>query len=327
MKRLYRILGRIISRYKVATRAIFLMIAALFVATTVTSVAPSSFPRNTILRIEKNMTVSEVAELLKNSNIIKSKLLYKIYVIVLHDGKGVQAGSYLFDAPQSALRIAYRTSYGVKNVQKIKLTIVEGKNSKELAKLLKRDIPGFKSEEFEVLAKKYEGYLFPETYFIEPDVTPGELVKMMRDQFDAAIEPLKPALATSTRSIEDIIIMASILEKEAGNDVDRQKISGILWKRLDRGMALQVDVPFYYILDKNGQGITLDDLAIKSPYNTYLNKGLPPTPIANPSLASIKAALYPVSSPYYFYLADKDGVTHYAKTHDEHVVNKQKYLK
>lgn len=326
VKRTVKRIRQLLLKYKVALVAILVAIVALVVILTCYSVAPSTFPRNAIVRINKHMTVSAAASLFKEKGIIKSAYLFKIYVVLLRDGKGVQAGSYLFDEPQSALRVAYRASYGIKNVEKIKLTIFEGTNTKEIASLVKKSIPDFNTTAFLEEAKPLEGYLFPETYFVDPDVTPHELISMMRDQFDVAIKPLEDAIATSTHSLKDILTMASIVEKEARKYTDRQTIAGILWKRIDKGMALQVDVPFYYIFNNKTGSITLKDLATTSPYNTYLNKGLPPTPITNPGLNAIRATLYPITTPYYFYLADGDGVTHYATTHDGHIINRQKYL-
>jgi UPF0755 protein len=121
--------------------------------------------------------------------------------------------------------------------------------------------------------------------------------------------------------------MASILEEEANNTEDRRIISGILWKRIEKGMALQVDAPFYYLFGKGSSQLTLSDLATTSPYNTYVNKGLPSAPISNPGLDAIKAAINPKSTPYYFYLADRKGITHYATDHDGHVANRNNYLR
>lgn len=317
---------KFIFAYKTVLVAVVVMCVACLSIIVFVSVSPNVTQRNTIVRIEKNMTVTEAAQLLKSKGIIKFVSVYKTYVSIFHRNLGVQEGSYLFNEPQTALRIAYRTAYGVKNLEKIKLTIFEGSNSKEIASLIKKQIPTFDNIDFLARAKKYEGYLFPETYFVDSDVKPQEIIDMMRDQFNDSITALSPALASSTRSIEDIITMASIIEEEANNAKDRKIISGILWKRLDEGMPLQVDVPFYYIMDKGTTAVTLKDLATPSPYNLYLNKGLPPTPISNPGLSAIEAALYPTPSPYYFYLADRTGVTHYAKNHDGHVANKQKYL-
>lgn len=317
---------RIVKRHKTAVRAFFVIVIILFFTLIIFSIAPSNFPRGSIVRINKDMTVSGAASMLKEKGIIKSAYLYKIYVVMLHDGKGIQAGSYLLDRPQSTLRMAYRTAYGISNLQKIKVTIFEGSNSKDIATILKKNIPLFNSSDFLIQAKKLEGYLFPETYFFNPDVQPDEVIAEMRDQFDKKIAPIKNAISTSTKSFSDIMIMASILEEEANNTYDRRIISGILWKRIQEGMLLQVDAPFYYIFGKGSSQLTRSDLATTSPYNTYIHKGLPLAPISNPGLDAIKAALYPGENNYYFYLADKKGITHYATTHDGHVANKEKYL-
>jgi UPF0755 protein len=326
MKRIYKKIRQFVRAYKIALLAILLVVVIVGLWVVTASAAPSQFPRNAIIRIEKDMTVSEAATLFKEKGLIKSSFVYKTYVTLLNDGKGIQAGSYLFDEPQSALRVAYRTTYGIKNIDKIRLTVFEGMNSKEITSLVKKAIPALNSGIFSAQAKLQEGYLFPETYFVDPDIQATEIVSLMTGQFNAALEPLREAIATSTHSLKDIIIMASIIEEEASNSVDRRMISGILWKRLEKGMALQVDVPFYYIFNKGGNPLTLNDLATTSPYNTYIHKGLPPAPISNPGLDAIRAALYPTPSPYYFYLADRKGVTHYATTHEGHVANKARYL-
>ncbi len=311
---------------RIAVGVLMAVVAIIFLAGVYISTAPSNYPRGTIVRISKDMSVTSAASLLKEKGIVRSAFVYKAYVVLLHEGKGIQQGSYLFDEPQSALRVAYRTAYGVKDMEKIRLTIFEGTNSKVIAAIIQKSIPAFDTKSFIAKAQKYEGYLFPETYFVDQDVTPGEIIDTMRDQFDDQIAVLDGPLATSTHSMKDIITMASIIEKEANNPDDKRIISGILWKRIAEGMPLQVDVPFYYVMNVGTKGLSLTDLATSSPYNTYTHKGLPPTPITNPGIDSIKAALYPVKSPYYFYLADGKGVTHYAKDHEGHVANKVRYL-
>lgn len=315
------------SRNKVAIAAILLLIIAAIMALSIISAAPSSFPRNVIVRVEKDMTVSEVATLLRERGLIRSESLFKIYAMLMRNGVGVQTGSYLFDVPESALRIAYRTAYGVKNIQKVKITVQEGFNSKQIAALIKKAMPNFDTQAFLAEARPHEGYLFPETYFIDPDDTPRNIVDMMREQFEKNLVLFEEALATSTYPLKDIVTMASIIEEEASDPEDRRLISGILWKRIREGMPLQVDVPFYYIFDKGSSDVTRSDLATSSPYNTYKNKGLPPGPISSPGLDAIDAALHPVSSPYYFYLADRSGVTRYARTHEGHIINIAKYLR
>lgn len=121
--------------------------------------------------------------------------------------------------------------------------------------------------------------------------------------------------------------MASIVEEEGKSAKDRAIISGILWKRLSKGMPLQVDAPFRYSVGKDSYTLTSEDLKVDGPYNTYTRKGLPPTPITNPGLEAILAAVRPVTTPYYFFLSEKDGTTHYAVNYDSHLQNKQIYLK
>ena len=121
--------------------------------------------------------------------------------------------------------------------------------------------------------------------------------------------------------------MASIIEKEANGEEDRAVISGILWKRIAQGMPMQVDAPFLFLLNKQSSELTIKDLAIDSPYNTYKYKGLPPGPINNPRLESIKAALNPQTSPYLYYLHDAKGGIHYASDFKGHQANITRYLK
>ncbi|MEK7641513.1 MAG: endolytic transglycosylase MltG [Patescibacteria group bacterium] len=318
---------RLIFRYKyiLVAFALFGIASASFVIAQ--SIPPADFARGAIVRIPKDMTVSEAAVLLEQKGVIRSSFLYKAYMRVIRNGKGVQAGSYLFDQPQSAVRVAYRMAYGIDELQKIKVVIPEGSSSRNIAAIIKRAIPSFDAKSFLSEAQKYEGYLFPETYFFNPDVSPSEVISEMRTQFEEKVTALMGAIATSTHALENVVVLASILEEEANNTDDRRMISGVLWNRINIGMPLQVDAPFYYLLGKTSSQLTLSDLATTSPYNTYKNKGLPPAAISNPGLDAIRAALNPVPSKYLFYLADQTGVTHYATTHDEHVENKWKFLR
>jgi UPF0755 protein len=125
----------------------------------------------------------------------------------------------------------------------------------------------------------------------------------------------------------DIIKMASIVEEEGRTMETREIIAGILWKRISIKMPLQVDSSFKYINGKTTATLTTEDLKIDSPYNSYTNRGLPPTPISNPGLAAIRATINPIKTPYLYFLSDKNGNMHYAITFEEHVENKLKYLK
>lgn len=311
-------------RVQSATVGLCILLGVIFI--TANTIAPSNFPRNAIVKIPSGTTVSEAGNILKDSGIIRSVSLYKIFVRIVHGGAGVQIGDYLFEKPESALKVAYRTAFGEQNIQKKKVTIPEGSSTKEIAKIITRIMPEFDAEAFLLEAREYEGYLFPETYYFFPNVTPREVIREMRSVFDDKIAEISDKIDVSVKSREDIIIMASILEEEANNAKDRTIISGILWKRIETGMPLQVDAPFYYTLNKGSGELTLADLKKDSPYNTYTRKGLTPTPISNPGLNAIESALYPATSTYWFFLSDRSGAMHYAATHDGHVENKWKYL-
>jgi UPF0755 protein len=196
-----------------------------------------------------------------------------------------------------------------------------------MARLLVKDIAGFDGQRFLELAKPQEGYLFPDTYFFYENIRPEQVIEAMRNNFDNQTKKLTLKMTFSGRSLEDVIKMASIVEEEANLSEVRRTIAGILWKRIENNMPLQVDAPFFYLLGKTSAELTKNDLAMNSPYNLYKNKGLPPTPISNPGLETIEDVLNPINTKYWFYLSDSKGDTYYAETHDGHIANKAKYIK
>lgn len=302
------------------------VIALSILALTYFSIAPSDYPDKVTLDIKKGMYLSQTADMLEANHVIKSAFLFKVYAVLLSGKRQVQAGEYLFDKPESALRLAYRAVYGIQGLPKIKITIYEGSTSSDIANVLKKAIPKFDKQTFLALAKPYEGYLFPDTYFIYEDTEPAEIVALLRDTFADKTKGLLLEAQAFGKPIKDIITMASIVEKEANNSDDRKIIAGILWKRIEANMPLQVDVPFYYYLNKAASSITLDDLATDSPYNLYKHTGLTPTPISNPGLATIMDTINPTKTKYWYYLSDSKGTMHYAETHDGHIANKRKYI-
>src|SRR5690606_26432746 len=183
----------------------------------------------------------------------------------------------------------------------------------------------FDKESF--LASITEGHLFPDTYFVPVTATSEYAIRMFENNFERKVEDIREEVAQSGKDFNDILIMASIIEGEARAEKDMKIISGILWKRIEIGMPLQVDATFVYLLGKGTSDLTRADLETDSPYNTYLYKGLPPTPISNPGLAAIRAALSPTETEYLYFLTGDDGKMHYSKTHDEHVAKKSQYIK
>jgi len=305
---------------------IFLIVLFIFI-TIYTSIAPRNFPDRKIITIKSGQYLSQVADNLGKENIIKSPFALKVFVVLLSGHRQVRAGDYLFKEPQSALRIAYRLVRGIQEVPKMKVTLFEGITAKQMSVVLKKAIPDFDADTFLVLAKPYEGYLFPDTYFFYESISPENVVAQLRDTFKQKIKTELLAIQAYGESLEDVIKMASIVEKEVISMEDRKIVAGILWKRIEIGMPLQVDAPFYYILSKDSASLTVKDLTTDTPYNTYTNKGLTPTPISNPGLEAIEATVRPTETKYLFYLSDKKGTTHYAVDHDGHVANKNKYLR
>ncbi|MBL4694583.1 endolytic transglycosylase MltG, partial [Candidatus Gracilibacteria bacterium] len=247
--------------------------------------------------LNKTMTVSEIAEKLSNSQASESILT-------------IQEGLLIRDIDQKL----------------VELTLIE---EGELLQAVKE----FKDWQFydfldaktlSTLALPLEGYLYPDTYFLDSNnFEAQDLIFLALDNFERKTKELLPQI--KKHSIHEIITMASIIETEVFGEKDRKQVSGILWKRNDNGWMIGADATLLYITDD--RKINYADLAIDSPYNTRKFAGLPPGPIANPSVESIEAAMFPTANPYWFYLTTLDtGKVIYSKTNDEHNSNRAKYL-
>ncbi|OGF64585.1 hypothetical protein A2661_01315 [Candidatus Giovannonibacteria bacterium RIFCSPHIGHO2_01_FULL_45_24] len=209
----------------------------------------------------------------------------------------------------------------------VAVTIPEGYNVRQMGETFEK-AGLFPKDEFVLEARKHEGYLFPDTYRFYKTAKPEQVIGRMRDNFNKKITPEILAEAkNSGKTLEQIIIMASILEEEVKSAADMKIVAGILWKRLQLGMGLNVDASLTYVLGKPSSELTEEDLKYDSPYNTYRYRGLPQGPISNPGMDAILAALRPMVSEYFYYLTDKGGVARYAWTLEEHGSNKFKYLK
>ncbi len=308
--------------------ALFVVLVILFVSFIRSRIAaPAEFPVPYQLTIETGQTLFSISRELADAKAIRSPRVFEIFMVALGSEKRVSDGVYYFDRPASALEIALRISGRQFGIDRKRVTFPEGFSTKQIGDRLGATFEGFDTTLFMTLAKGNEGYLFPDTYGFFPSVTPDFVVATLKRNFTSQLAPLQEDIKSSGRTQAEIITMASIIEKEARGTSDRALISGILWKRLDQGIALQVDAPFLYILGKESKDLTAKDLATNSPYNTYRNKGLPPGPINNPGLAAIMAAIYPEQSPYLFYLHDADGEIHYGRTYAEHKKNIATYLK
>jgi UPF0755 protein len=276
--------------------------------------------------IPEGQTLTQISNTLYDDGVIRSPFMFRILVKVLGHERGVHAGDYLFKQPLSIFSIARAFSIGAFGLEPQRIRIAEGATTKEMSIIFAGKLQRFSQANFFAQAQPVEGYLFPDTYFFLPNATEDTVIRTMRQNFDTHIAEIDPLIQASGRSLEDIVTMASIIEREARNSEDRRKISGVLWNRIDKGMALQVDVTFLYTIGKGTFQLTTKDLLSDSVYNTYVHKGFPPTPIGSPSMDSLIAAANPIKSDYFFYLADNTGVTHFSKTYKEHVQKKLRYL-
>lgn len=271
--------------------------------------------------IAKGAGVSEIAKKLKSENLIKSELVFKIYVKQNNLTNKLQAGSYKLSPAMSAPEITKVLQKGSEDVW---VTLLEGWRLEEIAERLNKKL-NIESLEFKKVAK--EGYMFPDTYLFPKEATAEYIASTLRNTFDKRFNTeLRAKIRSQGLTEEQGIILASIVEREARSDAVRTVIAGILLKRFNIDMGLNADATLQYILgyqpsEKSWwkRHLTKDDKKVESPYNTYLYKGLPPAPICNPSLSSLQAVANANSNTsYLYYYHDSKGNSYYAKTLEEH---------
>jgi UPF0755 protein len=301
-----------------------------------------------LFTVEKGQTVKEIASSLKKDGLINDPYTFIFYAILSNKYSKMQAGEYLISSQMSTSRIIDLFSNG--ETAKEKLTIIEGWDLRDIAQYLKNKniasedevyaITGAPAIENEKIDTNYgflndkpkslslEGYLFPDTYYIDKSNDISSIINKMLSNFDVKLTPeLRAEIKSQKKSIFEIVTMASMIEKEVKSLEDKKIVSGILWKRIDSGMRLQVDASILYAENKEGSKIYTKDTQIDSPYNTYRVDGLPLGPISNPGMDSILAAIYPTKTNYFYYLSSPDGKTIFSRTLEEHNINKGIYLK
>jgi UPF0755 protein len=287
---------------------------------------PGAFPDNFIADIPEGAHVGSIGEYLKEEEVIRSSFMFKLIAKVGGKEGAIISGSYYFKNSENLFSVFGRLTRGESGLFPTRVTIFEGYTNYEIARELDKLFPRIDPVRFLKRAEAKEGRLFPDTYFFLPNADEDDVINAMYENFEKKIEEIGEDIKESQHNFNDILIMASILEKEAHDTETRKKIAGVLWKRLDAGMPLQVDATLTYVVGRNTFNLTQDDLNFDSPYNTYKYPGLPPGPIANPGLDAILSAIYYKDTPYWFYLADRAGTTYFSETFEEHVEKKRKYL-
>jgi UPF0755 protein len=287
---------------------------------------PKNIPLGTEVVIMRGDNLRDVALSLREAEVIRSALAFQVLVSIERGESSIVAGRYAFSGSQSAHVVADRLSSGDFGTDSQSVTFPEGTTVQEMSVILTQRIEGFDGASFVEIGTPYEGYLFPDTYFFHTDVTPEEVIEIMKNNFLSKIESMEISPRVSEHSFQELVVMASILEEEARTEDARRIISGILWSRIEQEIPLQVDAAFLYIDELEGRNtysLTREDLQIVSPYNTYTNTGFPPTAITNPGLESLEAAANPIYSDYLFYLSDTQGNMYYALNFEEHVENRR----
>lgn len=288
---------------------------------------PKNFPESYSLSIQTGQNLIDISKTLYENNIIRSSRVFEILMISFGDEKKISQGEYLFSEPLSVFDVVFKIVGRNFGIDRERITFPEGFSNIEMSLRIQEKIPSFDTQKFLDMTEGDQGYLFPDTYLFFPSVSVEHVVETLKQNFKRKTSDLEDKVLASGKTWNEILTMASIIEKEAFGKNDRYIISGILWKRIEIGMPLQVDAPFIYLLGKESKDLTMKDLSMESPFNTYRNKGLPPSPINNPGIDAIGAALNPQKSEYLFYLHDTDGNIHYASNYKEHQENIKKYLR
>jgi len=290
---------------------------------------------STIITIEKGMSLNKVSELLYEKNILVNEDIFKLKVIGRRLASKVPTGKFLIEGKVSdAILIDLIFNKGP---IKLKLTVPEGLQSKKLFEnintLLNKEYDFdqyFKSQfilnKYNINAKTLEGYLYPNTYYLYHDSSPEEIIDILLqefwNQFDKNLQDRANQLGLS---VHEVVTLASIIEGEAMLDTERETISSVYHNRLKINMKLQADPTIQYIIPGPPKALSIKDLRIKSDYNTYLNYGLPPGPINNPGIESLKAALYPKKTNFLFFVAQGDGSHAFTTNEKDHEEAKRVY--
>lgn len=276
------------------------------------------------LVIPENTSLNGVTKILKENDLISSRSLFNIIVTLQGNSGNIKAGTYIFKEKTSIFRVAERLSKGILDQEIINITIKEGHTLEDIVIVAGNRLKNFDEEIF--MKNTKEGYLFPDTYKFLEYTTTEEFIERLEHQQKIVIDELKEKYPENERSIEDLIIAASIIEKEADTPEGRRMVADIIWRRIEIDMPLQVDATFVYGIGKGTFDLTMEDLMEDGPYNTYVNKGLPPTAISNPGRDSLEAAFSPYANENIFFLTGRDGKMYYAITYEDHLSNKRRFL-
>ena len=301
---------------------------------------PFPGPGGTVFFVaDKGQSARSVADGLKAGGIVRSSLVLRIAFGLSDSGKTVKAGEYEFSFPLRAKEAMFKLFEG--RIYHHPVTIPEGLTGLEIEEVLEGQLPvgtaAFRDafmrtdliSDWDPVARDLEGYLFPDTYHFPRDITAGDLVAAMVGQFRKVFDDSRRARASELgMSVRDVVTLASLIEEETSLDRERALVSAVFHNRLRIGMKLDCDPTVIYALKLEGLytgRLLLRDLKFPSPYNTYIQPGLPPGPISNPGEPSLHAALHPAPVNYLYFVSRNDGSHRFSTTFKEHLEAVREY--
>ncbi len=283
-----------------------------------------------IFVIQPGESVNSIARRLENQKLIRNRLVFRIMVAVKGIERNIQAGDFRLYRTMTAEEVAEELTHGTLDVW---VTVIEGMRTEEIAGLFSKSL-NIPEPVFISAASGKEGYLFPDTYLVPKEAEAETVISIMEKNFNSKVNgEIVNGAGSKGLTLHELITLGSLLEREAQSYEDKRIVAGILMKRMELGMPLQVDASVQYALGYNvaektwwKKNLTFNDLKVDSPYNTYTNQGLPPGPIANPGLDSIRAIINARETDYLFYISDKNENMHYSKDLAEHEENVRRYI-
>lgn len=325
-QRSYAVLGLLLALF------VALAIAFLWYQLSLKPVSQTEVPPQ-IFVIKKGQSIDNIGTSLEKAGLIRSRAVFKLLLTQKGLSKKIQAGTFRLSPSMDANQILTELTHGTLDVW---VTLLEGWRREEMASAINKAYEEngvtFDEAAFLELTVDKEGYLYPDTYLLPLSASSDNIVQLLTSTFTKKTASIQKDIESSSLSLSKIVTLASLVEREAKTDTSRKLVAGILLNRLEIGMPLQVDATLQFAKGFDAQDKTwwtppvALDKSINSPYNTYQNPGLPPGPIASPSLSSIQAVVNPTPSDYLYYITGSDGQMYYAKTLEEHNKNIQNHL-
>ena len=314
----------------------YLILAVFFFYSIIIIWPQNNLKKEITFQIPSGSSLHKVSKILKKNRIIKNETFFILAVKLMGYEKKLQAGKFNIQKKTNNFQLIKKLVYG--NESLVSVTVLEGWSLTQISQEIEKKI-GIKHMDFlevsrhpqllkklGIVATSIEGYLFPDTYFFSEGVRPESIIETMVFQFKKNFSTdFKNRMREIGFNEIEVITLASIIEGEAIFDIERSKVSSVYHNRLKKGMKLQADPTIQYIIEGPPRRLLNKDLKIESPYNTYLNYGLPPGPINNPGLQSIKAALFPKETNFYYFVAKGDGYHTFTQTEKEHRIAKKKF--